>query len=76
MEGFPGKAFPVEEVLPWSAVAQRELRRRFPRLELTALNFPMTTDALRKRLGIPGGGDRHVFATAVNNEKVLIICKL
>ena len=76
VEGFPGKAFPVEEVLPWSAAAQRELRRRFPRLELTALNFPMTTDALRKRLGIPGGGDRHVFATTVNNEKVLIICKI
>lgn len=76
VEGFPGKAFPVEEVLSWGSAAQRELRRRFPRLELTALNFPMTTDALRHRLGIPGGGDRHVFATAVKNEKVLIICKI
>jgi len=75
VEGFPGKAFPVEEVLPWGAAAQRALRSRFDRLELTALNFPMTTDALRKRLGIPGGGDRHVFATTVNHEKVLIICK-
>jgi len=76
VEGFPGKAFAIEEVLPWSSAAQRELRRRFDRLELTALNFPMTTEELRKRLAIPGGGNRHVFATTLNNNKVLIICTI
>jgi len=75
VEGFPGKCFAVEEVLPWNKAAIQNLRRRFNRMELTALNFPMATDALRRRLAIPGGGDRHVFATTVNNEKVLIICK-
>lgn len=75
VDDFPGKTFPVEEVLPWGNEAQREIRRRFARVELTALNFPMTTDALRQRLDIPGGGDRHVFATTLNHEKVLIICK-
>ena len=73
--GFPGKSLSVEEVLPWGNAARRELRRRFDRLELTALNFPMTTDKLRKRLDIAGGGTHHVFATSLNNEKVLIICK-
>ena len=72
---FPGKRFVVEDVLPWGNAARQELRRRFDRVELTALNFPMTTDALRKRLGIPDGGDRHVFATTLNNDKVLIICQ-
>jgi len=76
VDGFPGKTFQVEEVLPWSSAAQRELRCRFARVELTALNFPMTTDALRLRLGIPGGGDHHVTATMLNNEKILIICKI
>lgn len=75
VEAFPGKTFMVEDVLPWNGATQRGLRRRFERVELTALNFPMTTDALRQRLGIAGGGDRHVFATTLNNEKVLIICK-
>ncbi len=74
--GFPGKCLAVEEVLPWGNAARRELGRRFKRLELTALNFPMTTDELRKRLGIAAGGTRHVFATSLNHEKVLIICKL
>lgn len=73
--GFPGKCFTVEEVLPWGKAARRELSRRFDRLELTALNFPMPTDELRKRLGIAGGGTHHVFATSLNHEKVLIICK-
>ena len=74
--GFPGKCLAVEEVLPWGNAARRELGRRFARVELTALNFPMTTDELRKRLGLPGGGGHHVFATTVNNEKVLIICAI
>ena len=74
--GFLGKCLAVEEVLPWGNAARRELVRRFERLELTALNFPMTTDGLRKRLGIAAGGTRHVFATSLNHEKVLIICKL
>ena len=73
--GFPGKCFKVEEVLPWGNAARRELGRRFDRLELTALNFPMPTDELRKRLGIAGGGTHHVFATSLNQEKVLIICQ-
>ena len=76
VEGFPGKAFVVEDVLPWNGAAPRELRQRYERLELTALNFPMTTDALRKRLDIADGGAHHVFATVLNNEKILIICKI
>jgi 16S rRNA G966 N2-methylase RsmD len=72
---FPGKRYVVEEVLSWGNAARQELRRRFDRVELTALNFPMTTEELRKRLGIPDGGDRHVFATTLNHDKVLIICQ-
>ena len=74
--GFPGKCFEVEEVIAWSRFAQRDLRRRYDRLELTALNFPMTTDGLRRKLDIPDGGGHHLFATSLNNEKLLIICKI
>jgi 16S rRNA G966 N2-methylase RsmD len=73
---FPGKCLAVEEVLPWGNAARRTLARRFDRLELAALNFPMSTDELRKRLGLPGGGDHMLFATTLNNEKILILCKL
>lgn len=74
--GFPGKTFEVEEVLDWGKQAQRQLRQRFNQLEMTALNFPLTTDALRGRLGIPGGGERHLFATTLSDKrKILILCK-
>jgi 16S rRNA G966 N2-methylase RsmD len=75
VDGFPGKCFTVEEVIPWSKAAIQDLRRRFDRIELTALNFPLATDALRQRLGIPGGGTRHLFATSLNQSKILILCQ-
>ena len=74
--GFPGKCFTVEEVIPWNKAAVQDLRRRFDRLELTALNFPLATDALRQRLGIPGGGTHHLFATTIDKSKILILCQL
>lgn len=74
--GFPGKTFEVEAVLDWNKATLKEIPARYPRLELTALNFPLATDALRRRIGIPAGGDRHAFATTCNDKKkILIICK-
>lgn len=74
--GFPGKQFRVEEVLDWNKASQRILRERFDRLEMTALNFPIGTEALRERLGIAGGGDRHLFATTLSDKKkTMILCK-
>ena len=76
VEGFPGKRFEVEEVLDWGRAAIAELKRRYDRLEMTALNFPLDTEALRRRTGIAGGGDRHVFATTLSDKKkILLICK-
>ena len=76
-DAFPGKCLVVEDVLDWNHAAEKELRSRFDRLELTALNFPLDTEALRKRLGIPGGGRHHLFATTLSDKKkILIICTL
>ena len=75
-EGFPGKCFEVEEVLEWNRAVLKTLRSRYDRLELSALNFPMDTDALRSRLGIADGGAHHAFATVMDNKKLMIICKI
>ena len=77
VEGFPGKCLEMEDVLEWSHAAEKDLRSRYDRLEITSLNFPLDTEALRRRLGIAGGGDRHVFATTLSDKKkILIICKI
>ena len=74
-EGFPGKCFRVESVLEWSKASTRQIKQDYDRLEMTALNFPLATDALRTRLGIPGGGTRHLFATTLaDKRKLLITC--
>ena len=71
---FPGKTFVVEEVVPFNKKALKEVAARFPHADLTARNFPLDTNALKKLSGIKDGGSRHIFAvTLTSGEKVLII---
>lgn len=74
VEDFPGKVFSVQEVIPFNKKALKELAKRFPKADLTARNFPLDTNALKKLSGIKDGGNRHIFAvTLANGDKVLII---
>lgn len=71
---FPGKAYKVEEVIPFNKKSLKELAKRFPKADITARNFPLDTNALKKLSGIKDGGERHIFATTLHNgEKVLIV---
>ena len=75
MPDFPGKTFEVTEVLPWNNATIKAIRQRFDRLDLTALNFPLDTDALRHRLFLPAGGPTHAFATTLSDrQRLLIVC--
>lgn len=71
---FPGKTFCIEEVIPFNKKTLKEVAKRFPKADLTARNFPMDTNALKKLSGIKDGGSNHIFAVTLHNgEKVLII---
>lgn len=71
---FPGKTFCIEEVIPFNKKSLKEVAKRFPKADLTARNFPMDTNALKKLSGIKDGGSHHIFAVTLHNgEKVLII---
>ena len=71
---FPGKTFLVEETIPFNKKTLKEVAKRFPKADLTARNFPMDTNALKKLSGIKDGGSNHIFAVTLHNgEKVLII---
>jgi len=75
-EGFPGKVFEVETTFEWSKDALRRLKQSYDRMEMTALNFPLATDTLRKKTRLAGGGSRHLFATTLaDKSKKLIICR-
>ncbi len=71
---FPGKTFCVEETIPFNKKTLKEVAKRFPKADLTARNFPMDTNALKKLSGIKDGGSNHIFAVTLHNgEKVLIV---
>lgn len=71
---FPGKAYKIEEVIPFNKKSLKELAKKFPKADITARNFPLDTNALKKLSGIKDGGEKHIFATTLHNgEKVLIV---
>ena len=77
IEGFPGKLFVVEEVIPFNKKSLKEVASRYPKADLTARNFPLDTNALKKLSGIKDGGDKHIFAiTVFNGEKMLAVASV
>src|SRR5574344_1676296 len=73
---FPGRRFAIDRI---STLNKRELKENLTgmdRANITVRNFPMTVDALRKRLKLKEGGDRYVFATTRGDrEHLLLICR-
>lgn len=59
---FPGRCYTVQEVVPWNNSAASRIAGRYPSAELTAVNFPLDTNSLRKKLKISDGGEVHIFA--------------
>ena len=74
IENFPGKIYTVEKSIPFSKKAIKEIAAQYPHADLSARNFPLDTNALKKLSGIKDGGNKHIFATSLNNgDKILII---
>ncbi|MBQ2874339.1 MAG: hypothetical protein IJE85_03490, partial [Bacteroidales bacterium] len=56
-----GKVF---EVINCNAMDKRSIRetgKAYPNAEVTARNIPMSSEALRKKIGCASGGDVHIF---------------
>lgn len=72
---FPGRIMEIESVLDWNKKAIAELKGLYGAIEMTAVNFPLDTNSLRQRVGIPDGGSRHLFATTFAGRKVAIVTR-
>jgi hypothetical protein len=54
----------------------KEVGKAYPKAEVTARNIPLTSDALRKKLGCASGGDVHVFGLKSDAEgSLLMTCR-
>ena len=70
------KAWRVRETLPFGVAAFKELKRRYPRAEVTARNLPLGSEALRQKMGIAPGGDTHIFGCRLaDGTAVLLVCE-
>ena len=56
-----GKVYEIEAVVPFDKAGIREVALRCPRADVTARNFPLTSEALRKKLGVKEGSGIHLF---------------
>lgn len=73
---FPGRKFEVVEVIDFNAKSLKTVGKRYPRINLSTRNFPLTANELQKRLKCKDGGEFYLFATTLaDNRKVLIITR-
>lgn len=74
-EDFPGRTFKILEII---TADKKELKRVLPegKANIQARNFPMTTEEIKKKLGIKDGGNYYIDATTLRNgDKRLLVCE-
>lgn len=74
--GFPGEALMIEAVIPYESKYIKRLKSTYPQIQVTARNFDVAADALRKKLGVKDGGDKRLFAVTCSegkHKKVMIV---
>ena len=71
-----GKFYDIVEKVPLSNKSIKEIGKKYPQADVTARNIPMTSDELRKRLGVrPSDGTVHIFGLLSDYEgRILIVC--
>ena len=70
-----GKCFEILEVLPLNNKTIKELGKRYPHASVTARNIPITSDQLRRKLGVKDGGHVHIFGLHSDQEgNILMVC--
>ncbi len=57
-----GKVFRISRIVPFDGKTAKALGKEFPRCEVTSRNLPVSSDELRKKMGVASGGDTHIFA--------------
>ncbi len=63
-----GKYFRIDSVLPMGNAAFRTLRKDCPQAEVTARNLPLTSEALRRKIGCASGAAVHIFGLRIDFE--------
>ncbi len=71
-----GKCFRVLEAVPLNNRSIKDIGKRYPSASVTARNIPLTSDQLRKKLGVSDGGSVHIFGVHIDSQNAhyLLVC--
>lgn len=68
-----GKSYRIVAVAPLSKASFKEMGTRYPDSDVTARNIPMTSEDLKARLHVKGGGEHHIFGVCTAASGNLLI---
>lgn len=70
-----GKLFRILSIREFGKEELKGLRKEYPKANIIARNFPMSTEEVRKRAKIEDGGEIYLFFTTLtDNRKRIIAC--
>ena len=71
-----GKCFRVLESAPLDKRSIKDIGTRYPKADVTARNIPLTSDQLRKKLGVADGAPVHIFGLHIDalSANYLLVC--
>ena len=72
---FPGRQFRIKYVRSMNKKELREALAGIDRANISVRNFPLSAEALRRRLKLKDGGDVFIFGTTWAGNCTLFICK-
>lgn len=76
IENFPGRTFEIKAIHEFSGKKLKILGEKIFQANITARNFPLTVEMLRKKSGIREGGDVYLFATTLSDaRKIILECR-
>ena len=70
---FPGKQYRIQTVCTMNKKELRNALQGITHANIAVRNFPLSADALRKRLKLKDGGDTYIFGTTIQGEHRLIV---
>lgn len=72
---FPGEIFRIERVIEYASKNIKRIKSEYPFISVSAKNFGVSADALRKQLGVRDGGNKRLIALTDSrgNHQMLIV---
>lgn len=77
IENFPGRKFRILEIIPYESKIIKRLKSEVPKAQITCRNFPLSAEALRKKLKIEDSNEATIVATTLyDGSLVMILCEV